>query len=317
MYIEDAISSIIKQRYKNWKIWIYNDGSTSSETSILNEIIIKTKCNAEIIGHKKVGVLKARINLINAVKSGIIVWLDADDYFVNNKLFASLNYEFSKNNADIVFYNWSIKNTNTQFFNYRKFINSRLFILNEMNTRGAFNSLCQKAFDNSVLKNAVSEFENKMQTISIGEDRLISYCATYYSKNIKLIDEIFYCYRQVKGSSMHSKLSLERINDQIFVEKKIKDFNLKNKIYIKSSNYVNDCIYYPYLWYVFESEEEEINKKNYFLSLHNYITKNDLSYSIKESKKLHKKIILWAFYNKKFTIMTWIFYFIKNLKFLI
>ena len=82
-YIEESISSVLNQTYKNFELIIIDDGSTDKTINIIkkfkdNRIKYKYQTNQ--------GPSKARNFGIKISKSRWICFIDADDYWNKNKL---------------------------------------------------------------------------------------------------------------------------------------------------------------------------------------------------------------------------------------
>lgn len=82
-YIEKALESVINQTYSNWEIIIIDDGSTDQTKDI-----IKPYLNEKIkyIYQTNQGVSTARNHGLKIAQGKLISFLDADDFFLPNKL---------------------------------------------------------------------------------------------------------------------------------------------------------------------------------------------------------------------------------------
>lgn len=76
--IQETIDSIFDQTYKNFEIWIINDGSTD-ENSLFKLKELEKKINLNIIHQENLGPSIARNNAIKKTKATIIIPIDADD----------------------------------------------------------------------------------------------------------------------------------------------------------------------------------------------------------------------------------------------
>ena len=99
-FLEESIQSIIHQTYKNWNLFIIEDGSQDNSKIILNKF--KNYNNIKIIYlSKNKGVSFCRNLGIRLSNSEYISFIDADDYWTHNKLkeqiffMEKFNYNFT------------------------------------------------------------------------------------------------------------------------------------------------------------------------------------------------------------------------------
>lgn len=101
-YIAQAISSVIAQTYTDWELIIVDDCSTDSTTAI-----VKTYCNITDKIHlfecnsNSGGPAKPRNMAIDRAKGVYIAFLDADDFWLNDKLAKQIEY-IKKNNYNFI-----------------------------------------------------------------------------------------------------------------------------------------------------------------------------------------------------------------------
>ena len=109
--LERCLNSIIKQTYRNYKVYIIDDGSNDITKNYLDDFI-KNKDNFIVKHIKNKGVSNARNLGIEISHSKYITFVDADDTLENNFLHEA--YELiEKNNLDIIIGGYNeIKNGN-------------------------------------------------------------------------------------------------------------------------------------------------------------------------------------------------------------
>ncbi|MCM1451578.1 MAG: glycosyltransferase [Clostridium sp.] len=95
-WIKRCLESLRKQTYENIEVLIYNDGSTDNSESIFAEIIDKDK-RFRLIGNIKVGISKARNNLLEAANGFASIFIDSDDYIESNMIEFLLSYMIRDN----------------------------------------------------------------------------------------------------------------------------------------------------------------------------------------------------------------------------
>ena len=90
-YLDESIGSILSQTYRNFKLLIYDDGSTDGTVekikSFNDERIVLMK------GNENRGPVYARTQIINALDTEYCMWCDSDDRFCrNDALEYAVNY---------------------------------------------------------------------------------------------------------------------------------------------------------------------------------------------------------------------------------
>ena len=86
-YIEQCVNSVVNQSdYQNIKeIFVVNDGSIDNSPKILSRL--KLNCNKlKVITTKGLGLPAARNIAIKSASSEFIAFLDADDFWTENKI---------------------------------------------------------------------------------------------------------------------------------------------------------------------------------------------------------------------------------------
>lgn len=106
-FLNDAITSIMKQTYANWECIIVNDGSTDDTENVAKKLIERDK---RIRYHEKVngGLSSARNAGLNLSIGSYIQFLDADDYLEKTKLEKSIQEITKKHEVKIVVSNFKM-----------------------------------------------------------------------------------------------------------------------------------------------------------------------------------------------------------------
>ena len=97
-FIGKTIESVLNQTYKNWEILIFNDKSKDNSLKIIKKYSEKDKRIKFVDSKENVGVVAARNKLIEIATGEFIAFLDADDYWKQNKLEKQIKFML-KNNA--------------------------------------------------------------------------------------------------------------------------------------------------------------------------------------------------------------------------
>ena len=85
-FIGETIESVISQTYTDWEMLILNDRSTDSSYEIIQKYAQKDKRIKAIDSEKNIGVVEGRNRLISEANGEYIAFLDADDYWKEDKL---------------------------------------------------------------------------------------------------------------------------------------------------------------------------------------------------------------------------------------
>ncbi|WP_270749262.1 glycosyltransferase [Lactobacillus amylovorus] len=97
-FIKDQIQSIMNQKNIDVDILIRDDGSTDATREVLNKLKYKYPQNIKLIFGKNKGYKKSFMSLVYNCddKYDFYAFSDQDDIWLNNKLYAAINY-FEKN----------------------------------------------------------------------------------------------------------------------------------------------------------------------------------------------------------------------------
>ena len=96
-FIGKTIESVLAQTYQNWEMLIMNDVSTDNSLAIVSLYAKKDERIKIVNTEKNVGVVKGRNFLIDLASGKFIAFLDADDYWHNEKLEKQIKFMKEKN----------------------------------------------------------------------------------------------------------------------------------------------------------------------------------------------------------------------------
>ena len=91
-YLNQTLTSIAKQKFKDWKLYVNNDGSNDNTFIILKKFKDKFK-NTTIINQKNIGQVKAKNKLLKIIDDHkYIAFIDSDDVWHSEKLARQIKY---------------------------------------------------------------------------------------------------------------------------------------------------------------------------------------------------------------------------------
>ena len=132
-FLKEAINSVIKQKYNNWKLIIIDGASNDNSRNILKYYEKKFKRIKVIYLKKRKNTAVSRNIGIKNSKAEYIAFLDSDDYWTNNKLVKQISF-MKKFNYNFTYTNYTpftLKNNKKVFkkeimppisYTYKKFI---------------------------------------------------------------------------------------------------------------------------------------------------------------------------------------------------
>ena len=104
-FIEESVESVFAQNYKNWELWLVDDGSTDASTEIAkrysNNYSDKVKYLAHD-GHKNLGMSASRNLGVRTSKGQFVAFLDADDVWLPHKLERQVDILDAQRSASMV-----------------------------------------------------------------------------------------------------------------------------------------------------------------------------------------------------------------------
>ena len=284
-YLDKCINSIVHQTYKNIEIILVDDESPDNCPLICDEWAKKDK--RIVVLHKKNGGLSdARNEGIKKAKGDYLCFVDSDD-FIEEKYLEKLLESLIKHKTDVSqcginYVDNNNKNIKTIGYDKDILITGRNAIIESLNEHFIENEVVW----NKLYKKDIFN-EIKFPNGKVHEDEYTTYKILYNEKNISIIKDALYNYRQSDNSIMRSNYSIKKYqdlddayNEKILYFKEKKDeviydmvirsylSNLSN-IYIKlkKSSVINPEVYkrikmdYKF-WYKYIIKSRNISLKN-------------------------------------------------------
>ena len=280
-YLPNFIFSVQNQKLKEYEFIFVDDFSVDNSTRIIHKFEENDKRIKLIKNKKNMGTLYSRfIGELNAI-SEYIIFIDCDDFVLEEGIFNSYKY-IKKYKIDIIQFHsiWKIKNKiliKDFSYNYKKIIYqpylSYIFYYNNKKKQGIedncalWNKLIKKEIANKAF-NWIGENYLK-EKIMTHNDLIILFSLLKNANSYKYIDEFgyFYYFRATKNSASNSWKNYKRSNEIVHGL-----FTNIKFLYTKTGNSYIDkyfCIFIVHNYY------------NQYNKLFKYINNKELSY-IKE-----------------------------------
>ncbi len=287
-YIDDCISSILKQKYKDYELIIVDDGSTDLSGELCDNY--KNIENVKVFHKENGGLSSARNFGISHANGKYLMFIDGDDFLYDNTCLKKISDAIDNTNADVIQYKMvyfyeKIKKYSFQsdFENLKGNIIEKLTQLNQQGRISI--SACDKVVKTSLIKNKIL-FEKGL----LSEDIKWSYSLYLNIFSLETINENIYVYRQQRPNSISSMQGVpKKASDLYSTIKYWLNYDYKNST--QKDLYFNMISY----WYIIlrvkfskklytDEMKKEIKKLDKLL-----IEYND-NYKVKKAYKLNKII---------------------------
>ena len=222
-YLDECVTSLLNQSYKNIEILFVDDGSTDNSGKILDEY--KTKDERIKVFHKKNGGVSSAKNVgLKHAKGKYITFVDPDDYVMKEYVEYLLKL-IEKNNADVAYtkYNYDNYNNKQVTNEYIRVIDSNE-ALYEILTYQISVAVWNKIYKKEMLdSNKIYFYED----IFMGEGFNFNILAFKIANKIAVSNKKIYFYRRDNNESATTKFKIEKWENALYAISKIKD-NLKD-----------------------------------------------------------------------------------------
>ena len=198
-YIGNTLKSVINQNFRDYEIIVVDDGSTDNSLEIINSTLKDCGVKYKVIHQDNAGVSVARNHGIDISEGEYLVFVDGDDYILENHL-SELYVEgydfnmiqFAKQHDDKI-------SPNPNNFNFDT-ISTDEFIRKELNMEILFNFF-QLAYRAEIIKNFDIRFT---PGVVYGEDTEFALKALIHGDRIHVSKEITYYYVQRYDSAIRT-----------------------------------------------------------------------------------------------------------------
>jgi glycosyltransferase involved in cell wall biosynthesis len=293
-YIDNCLSSILNQTYKNFEVIIINDGSTDKSLDILKKYS-KENRNIRIYDIKNKGVSNARNYGVSNAIGDYFIFVDVDDY-VDLNMLEYINTELNNRNLDLVKYNYcKVKNIDMKKSIdpiTSEVLNGEDALLKFIDNKVPFDLTCIYAYKTEYFKKNKFIFEVNRYHEDFG---LIPY-VIMKSKKVLIIDKILYYYVQSKNSITRStdyKKTVKKFDDILYhfdtLYKKIKEEkNIKEESKKIFNSFIANAVLFRYMH--LNKEDKKLYKKELKnRKIVSFLLENSIFRKIK--KTIYKKML--------------------------
>ena len=205
-FLSRCISSVQKQRMKDWELVIVNDGSTDGSDEELKKIVA-VDARIRVFHQKNRGQFAARQLGICYATGEYILFLDSDDELSENCL-SEIDETLQRTNADILFFMCRVieNGVKTQRLIGSCGSDEHVLPLKNLQRRVLFsndlNSLCTKAFRRCLFDGNDTAYNNRVIDC-VGEDKIQLLYPLLSAQKLVFTPQVWYYYHYRSSSTMH------------------------------------------------------------------------------------------------------------------
>ncbi len=220
-FIEDAVNSVLNQSYTNIEILIIYDDQDLEDLKYLNEIFNSNKKIRIIVNEKNIGAGLSRNKGISLAQGKYIGFLDADDYWHQEKVFKQIQF-MKENNFRVSHTSYQIVDENKNILNVRKARNFNSY-------RDIIKS-CDIGLSTVIIEKVIIKDDIKFVDLKTKEDFVLWLKILYSGITIGALDENLMFWRKLKNSLSSS--FFQKMIDGYKVYRKYMKYNSLVSLYL-------------------------------------------------------------------------------------
>lgn len=217
-YLRECVDSVLAQAFTDFEIILVNDGSKDSSGVICDEYAAKDS-KIRVIHKENGGLSDARNAGTKEAKGEYIVYIDSDDYVIENDFLADIHAKIIETNSDVIVYKFrKLYEKNGQLdecyfsYDFGEQINNSDELLYAMVKNDAYYGM---AWTKAFRRTLAVDFEKGL----LGEDMDWFFHLLSKTGSISVIDKAYIAYRQREGS-ITSTHKIKNLTDFIYILEK-------------------------------------------------------------------------------------------------
>lgn len=208
-FLSRCLDSVVSQSFTNFEVILINDASTDATQEIIGNWVAGDERVSVIQLETNVGVSAARNAGLNKAVGDFIIFLDADDYWMDPAMLAALYDLAASSQVDIVEFGFvrsalddeSRAEQQATLVHYDR-VENTLWPLRY--------SVCAKLIKSDFLRRTEIVFDT---SLIIGEDALFSVALYCEAGRLLVTDAEYYCYRVNKNSVSQTSWNRRKLMD--------------------------------------------------------------------------------------------------------
>lgn len=314
-YLRECLDSVLRQNFWDMEVILINDGSTD-RSGELAEIYAKRYANVCLLTQRNKGLSAARNAGVMRAKGKYILFLDSDDYLMEDAVQELIEYIENKNLDLLLFSAVRVICDNQNIVKSREYYGykheecagvSGVELYEKLQrTNDYYTAACFQIISRELLRNTNIKFYEGI----LHEDHLYTFLLMMNAKRCGLIPKAFYCYRYRENSIMNSERTYNRNLEGFLITycEMVKWYkentNLERIAYYRKVieghiAYIKECAL-GYLQLTSIRQDYEIrNELREFLSTNKFMEKG------LQNKLLKKRVILMELRKVKEKLIKW------------
>lgn len=221
VYLKECVESILQQTFTDYELILVDDGSKDDSPIICDEYA-KNDNRIKVVHQQNAGQSTARNNGLSIAAGDYVVFIDSDD-FITSKDFLQKLADKSKDDADMIFYKYSLYLDKSKTlcdcnFSYQSAMGAST-LANKLQKLVEADAFFGMAWIRAVRRSLLIGNNIVFGNAKSAEDTDWNYSLLEYTKKIDFVDESFLAYRQREGSVSHS-VGMRNLNDFVSVTSK-------------------------------------------------------------------------------------------------
>lgn len=212
-YIDQCISSILSQTYKEYEVILVNDGSKDS-CGVICDNYAQNNERIKALHKENGGLSSARNAGLDVAEGEYVLFLDSDDYWDDSMMLQKIHESICKTNSDIYVFGMKKFFQSTGRYEEREVKKGEItFMANSTKLLMENNLFVACACDKVVRRKLIEENHIRFRLGQMSEDIEWTIKLLLYGQSIEVIHQSFYVYRQENESSITANVKRKNLED--------------------------------------------------------------------------------------------------------